>query len=109
MDQVLSSGEFKEKLQTLHQERGITARLRTHLRRLLLSELQSGPTACPAPPITVRGRALGSMLVEWLQIHECHYTLSVLASEVPSLADLPGLGGEGDQRTLKVFHEAYVF
>jgi len=83
--------ELKEKLSALRDGKGITSRLRSYLRHIILNEFQSETAHRPLPVITIRDRALGSLVVEWLQQHECHYTLSLLASEVPSLSDLPAL------------------
>lgn len=102
MDGIIDRADVKERLKTLREDRGITSRMRTHLRRLIVTELRGLPRMQLPQGLSVRARAVACLLVEWLQSYHCHYTLSVLVSELPGLADLPRLAGSGDASKFQV-------
>lgn len=102
MENMIPTQAFKDKLQQLQAKRSVTNQLRTHLRHLIMNELQSGPTAKSAPTLTNRSRAIGSLIVEWLQMHDCHYTLTVLSTEIPGFTEFPALVNEDGAKSLRV-------
>lgn len=78
--------KFQEELDKWFQSHGILSDLRSHLRHLMVLALQNTQAGMkPNEEVSPKQHAINLLVAEYLLRRDCHYTLSVLTSEIPSL------------------------
>ncbi|KAL0273382.1 UNVERIFIED_CONTAM: hypothetical protein PYX00_006061 [Menopon gallinae] len=91
----LSSQDFRQQLDRWFERNGVVDNLRSHLRSLMVAALQRTEVCLkPRQKTSPKTQSANLIVAEYLLRHGCHYTLSVLMSELPALANF---GSAADQ------------
>lgn len=92
----LSAEEFKRRLYSWFEDRGLLSDLRAHLRMQMINVLKDtslGKTSTgqTKQSISPKIQAINLLIAEFLLHQDCHYSLSVFSAEMPSINVLPDL------------------